>query len=97
LNEIALFRLDANGEPRRIAGFDSHGFEPRTFTIDPTGRFVIVANQKGGYTLHDDVVVRVRPNLAVFRIGEDGALTFIQSYELEAESLWVDSVRLGGP
>jgi 6-phosphogluconolactonase len=97
LNEIALFRLDAaNGEPRRIAGFDSHGFEPRTFTIDPTGRFVIVANQKGGYALHNDDVVRVHPNLAVFRIGEDGALTFVQSYELEAESLWVDSVRLGG-
>ena len=43
---------------------DGHGGVPRNFAIDPTGTFVIIANQD------DD-------NLVVFRIQEDGTLEYV--------------------
>jgi 6-phosphogluconolactonase len=94
-NEIALFKIDdGTGEPTRVGGFDSHGFEPRTFTIDPTRQFLVVANQKKVNVPSDGGVVAVGPNLSVFRIHDDGGLEFQSSYGLAAETLWVDSARL---
>ncbi|HVR61409.1 MAG TPA: beta-propeller fold lactonase family protein, partial [Polyangia bacterium] len=97
LNEVALFAIDRHpSHPNRIGGFDVHGFEPRTFTIDPTQRFMIVANQKAMNVLGDDGKVHtVNPNLVVFRIEKDGSLVFLHSYDLGGETLWVDSARLG--
>ena len=43
---------------------DCHGGVPRNFAIDPTGRYVIVANQD-------------TDNLVVFSIGIDGVLTYV--------------------
>ena len=43
---------------------DCHGGVPRNFAIDPTGRYVIVANQD-------------TDNLVVFSIGVDGVLTYV--------------------
>ena len=38
-NSIAVFAINqANGEPRLLQAVDTHGFHPRTFSIDPTGR-----------------------------------------------------------
>jgi 6-phosphogluconolactonase len=96
MNEIALFDVDdGTGRPTRVGGFDSHGFEPRTFTIDPTRNFLIVANQKKVNVLSGGGVVAVGPNLSVFRIHHDGALEFLSSYSLAGETLWVDSASLG--
>jgi 6-phosphogluconolactonase (cycloisomerase 2 family) len=96
VNEIALFEInDQTGEPTRVGGFDSHGFEPRTFTIDPTQQFIVVANQKKVNVASDGGVVAVGPNLSVFRIHDDGGLEFLSSFSLAGETLWVDSAMLG--
>ena len=97
VNEVALFAIDGHpSHPTRLGGFDVHGFEPRTFTIDPTQRFIIVANQKAMTVLGDDGKAHaVNPNLVVFRIEKDGSLVFLHSYDLGSETLWVDSARLG--
>jgi len=38
-NNIAVFSIDpTTGEPRAVQKIDTHGFHPRTFSIDPSGR-----------------------------------------------------------
>jgi 6-phosphogluconolactonase len=76
-NTIAFFEIDSkSGEPALVEHVDSHGFEPRTFTIDRAARALIVANMM--------IVGDVPPNLSVFRVGSEGTLTFAQSYDQSA-------------
>jgi 6-phosphogluconolactonase len=86
-NNVAVFRVNQQtGEPSLIQNVDSHGSTPRTFSIDPTGRLLVVGNQtttsSGGNT--------VPANLAVFRIGADGRLDFVRRYDLAVgrKPLW---------
>jgi 6-phosphogluconolactonase len=50
-NAIAVFEI-GESELKRLGDFASSGMTPRDFTIDPTGRFFLVANQNS-----DDIVV----------------------------------------
>lgn len=93
-NNIAVFSIDTQtGEPRRIQIIDSHGVEGRTMKVDPTGKLLIVANQKTVWVNKEAGLKKVRANLAVFRIGADGRLSFVRSYEMDDEKkslLWMD-------
>jgi 6-phosphogluconolactonase len=72
-NSIAFFSIDAStGKPALVDHVDAHGFEPRTFTVDPSGRFLVVANMVKG---------EVAPNLSVFRIDDGGGLTFVSTFD----------------
>lgn len=98
-NDVAVFSLDpATGEPKLIQNIDTHGFEARTMTIDPTWHFLIVANQKEfslGYPRGADQTVKVAPNLSVFRLGDDGKLSYVRTIDLTGgEAWWVGSVAL---
>jgi 6-phosphogluconolactonase (cycloisomerase 2 family) len=95
-NDVAVFSIDsATGEPKLIQNIDTHGFEPRTMTIDPTGRFLVVANQKQVPTKDGDAMVKVKPNLTVFRIRDDGKLTHVRTYDQDGgEVWWVGAVAL---
>lgn len=44
-NSLAIYRLDADGVPTLVQHLPSGGHEPRDFDFDPTGRWLIVANQ----------------------------------------------------
>ena len=75
-NNIAVFRIDpATGKPSLVQNIDTHGSTPRTFSIDPTGRLLIVGNQ-----VTTTGANAVPANLAVFRIGSDGQLEFVNRY-----------------
>jgi len=75
-NDVAVFSIDAaTGEPKLVQNIETHGFEARTLTIDPTGHFLLVANQKEVPKKDGDKIVKVEPNLSIFRIGDDGKLT----------------------
>ena len=95
-NNVALFSIDqTTGEPTFVSAADSHGFEPRTFTLDPSGNFVVVGNQKDIFTATASGLVEVKPNLSVFSVGLDGTLTFVKTYpQTTGEVLWVDSTAL---
>ena len=55
-NTIAIFRIDPRNGRLALAGHQSvMGKTPRNFSIDPTGRFLLVANQNSN-------------NIVVFRI-----------------------------
>ena len=83
-NSIAVFAIDpSSGEPTLIQHMDSHGIHPRTFHIDPSGRLMVVAHIMG-LTLRDGTIVPAR--LSVFRIGEDGKLSFARACDVDAGS-----------
>jgi len=45
-NSIAIFEINSsNGELTLVAHQDTYGEIPRSFVIDPSGKFLIVANQ----------------------------------------------------
>lgn len=93
-NNIAVFAINPRtGEPTLIQHIDGHGIEGRTLKVDPTGKLLIVANQKTLWVKNADNLDKVRANLAVFSIGSDGKLTFMHSYEMADEKkslLWMD-------
>jgi 6-phosphogluconolactonase len=87
-NSIAVFSIDpGTGEPTLIQHMDSHGIHPRTFHIDPSGRLMAVAHIMG-LKLRDGTDVPAR--LSVFRIGDDGKLTFARAYDVDVgkRTMW---------
>jgi 6-phosphogluconolactonase len=98
-NNIALFSLDpGSGEPRRVDHYDTRGFEPRTFTIEPSGRFLIVANQSERYVAATSGAPRAVPrSVVVFEIGAGGRLSYRSEHTFSSgELFWIGSVRLPG-
>ncbi len=90
-NEIAVFRInEATGEPTLVQNADTHGFTPRTFSLDPSGRLLVVGNQSSVSLRDDNSTTEVPANLAVFRIGSDGTLTFVQRHDVAVgrKPLW---------
>jgi len=86
-NNIAVFRINQQtGEPSLIQNIDTHGLTPRTFSVDPSGRMLVVGNQ----TTQAVADKTVPANLAVFRIRADGMLDFAQRYDLAVgrKPLW---------
>jgi 6-phosphogluconolactonase (cycloisomerase 2 family) len=75
-NSISVFGVDAKtGEPTLIQSIGTHGYEPRTFTLDAEGKTLIVANQNAS---HGEPA-----SLAVFRIRADGKLEYRRKYDIE--------------
>ena len=83
-NNIAVFAIDgSSGEPTLIQNMDSHGFHPRTFALDPSGRMLVAANITSRL-VRDGNQVRLQPaTLAAYRVGADGKLAFARSYDVE--------------
>ena len=94
-NSIAAFVIDqADGRPAPIQHADTHGIHCRTFHIDPSGRLMVCAHIMG-LTLSGGSVIP--PRLTLFRIGEDGHLSFARSYDIETNGRlmwWMGMVTL---
>lgn len=45
INEVVAFRIGENGELIKVGAYSSQGKTPRDFEIDPSGKFMLVANQ----------------------------------------------------
>lgn len=82
-NNVALFALEpGSGEPgavelRPVEHHDTRGFEPRTFTIEPSGRFLIVANQSERKVLDGPSLAAPNldaPNLDAPNLDAEGSL-----------------------
>jgi 6-phosphogluconolactonase (cycloisomerase 2 family) len=90
-NSIAVYSINPEtGEPALIQNADTHGVHPRTFTLDPSGRLLVVANMQQAGPLP--------ANLAVFRIARDGKLEFVRKYDQETSGgrnvFWTGMVEL---
>ncbi len=67
-DSIGIFSVGANGELTQIADEWTRGNYPRSFSFDPTGRFLYCCNQRGD-------------TVAVFRVDRDsGTLAFTGHY-----------------
>lgn len=95
-NTIGVWAIDQKtGEPSRIQNVDSGGMHARTFALDATSALLVAANQNA-VTKPDGT--RTPASLAVFRVGDDGKLSFLRKYDVdtgEGRSLmWAGFVRL---
>lgn len=97
-NSIAVYSINQQtGEPTLIQSADTHGFHPRTFTLDPTGRMLVVANMQPATVREKDDVRPIPANLSVFRIAADGKIEFVRKYDQEAAKgglFWTGMVEL---
>jgi 6-phosphogluconolactonase (cycloisomerase 2 family) len=87
-NNVALFDVDPeSGRPEARGHFDTGGIEPRTFTVDPTGRFLVVANHS--------TLGSIPRSWTVFRIEEGGRLELAHKYDRATGDLfWIGSLAL---
>jgi 6-phosphogluconolactonase len=80
-NSLVTYAIDPmTGEPIAIQHVDTRGIHCRTFHIDPSGRLLVAAHIIG-LGMPDGSVVPAA--LSVFRIGEDGRLTFVRTYPVD--------------
>jgi 6-phosphogluconolactonase (cycloisomerase 2 family) len=83
-NNVVVWGIDqTSGEPRLIQRADAHGFELRTFAIDPSGR-VLIAASTTPMPLGDGTTVSA--GLSVYRIGTDGKLDFARKYNADTST-----------
>jgi 6-phosphogluconolactonase (cycloisomerase 2 family) len=94
-NSIAVFAVDpTSGKPVPIQHVETHGIHCRTFHTDPTGRLMVCAHIMG-LPLADGSEIPTR--LSLFRIGDDGKLTFARSYDIATNGRfmwWMGMVTL---
>jgi len=87
-NSVAVFSIDpVSGEPRLVQTIDTHGYHPRTFSIDPSGRMLVVANLLAMPVRDGDELKTQPATLSTYKIGDDGKLTFIRSYDIETNGM----------
>ncbi len=83
-NTIVAYAIDQrNGEPNLIQFINTRGMHPRTFSIDPGGRVLIVGNKSPVVIQGSEDAPPIAASLDVFHIGEDGMLTFISKHDLD--------------
>jgi 6-phosphogluconolactonase len=86
-NDIVVWMINpATGEPRRIQNIDSHGFEIRTFAIDPSGTVLIAASQLALLVRDGERVSNVSAGLSLYRIGADGQLSFVRKLDVDTSA-----------
>ena len=83
-NNIAVFSINqSTGEPTLIQNIDPQSFHIRTFSIDPSGRLMVAASIVDMSVREGDNVRHVPAALTVFRIQEDGKLSFVRKYDVD--------------
>ena len=83
-NSIVAYAINqSTGEPTLIQHIETQKIHPRTFHIDPSGR-LLVAEHNAPLAVRDgDTITTVPAGLSVFRIGDDGKLTFARKYDID--------------
>ena len=82
-NSIVVYAIDQSGEPTPIQHIETQKIHPRTFHIDPSGRLLVAQHNLPVNVRYGDAVKTLAAGLSVFRIGDDGKLTFVRSYDID--------------
>ncbi|MCW5690905.1 MAG: beta-propeller fold lactonase family protein [Pseudolabrys sp.] len=97
-NSIAVFTIDPQtGEPRLVQSEDARSIYVRTFALDPGERLLIAASSREIAVQAGNEAVTRPAALTLFRIGGDGELTYVRSYDVktrrdEVEQQWIGLV-----
>jgi 6-phosphogluconolactonase (cycloisomerase 2 family) len=80
-NDVVVWAIDpATGEPNLIQRAEAHGFELRTFTMDPASK-VLIAASTTPMLMPDGGTVSA--GLSVYRVGRDGKLDFARKIDVD--------------
>lgn len=97
-NSIVVYSIDhATGEPTQIQNIETRKIHPRTFHIDPGGRMLVAQHNLPVNVRDGDNVRTVAAGLSVFRIGADGKLDFVRTYDVDVGDkvmFWMGMVAL---
>jgi len=95
-NTIVVYEVDGrSGEPRRIQSIDTQGICPRTFSMDASGRVLIVGNSRPMLVRSGSSITMTPANLSLFAVAADGRLRHERSYAVDRggeQLFWSGSV-----
>jgi 6-phosphogluconolactonase (cycloisomerase 2 family) len=98
-NNVAVFRIDpSTGEPKLVQHADTRSFHVRTFTIDPTGKFLVTASNRPMEVDNGAAgIEHVPAAMTVFRI-DGGRLEFLHRHAVDTpdgeSQYWVGAAEL---
>ncbi len=84
----------------RVGRHDGRDLPPSihaTFHIDPSGRMLVAQHNLPVNVRDGDAVRTIPAGLSVFRIGDDGKLTFVRKYDIDVGGktmFWMGMVQL---
>ncbi len=88
-NSLVVFSIDAeSGRPELVQRVSLPTFHARTFSIDPSGTLLVAAGILPVCVAVEDAIEEVPAALCMYRIGEDGRLTYVRK---------IDVATSGGP
>jgi 6-phosphogluconolactonase len=95
-NSVAVYSIDQKtGEPTLIQNAEGHGNYLRTFSVDPSGKLLIAA-PLWAMAMRDGTTVPA--GLVLYRVGNDGKLTFARKYDIDAsekkQQFWAGMMTL---
>jgi 6-phosphogluconolactonase (cycloisomerase 2 family) len=97
-NSIVAYSINqSTGEPTPIQHVETQKIHPRTFHMDPSGRMMVVQHNLPVNVRDGDTVKTVSAGFSVFRIGDDGKLTFVRTYDVDVGGktmFWMGMVPL---
>ena len=97
-NSIVVYAIDqTTGEPTPIQHVETQKIHPRTFHIHPSGKLMVAEHNLPVNVRDGDSVKTVAAGLSVFRIGDDGKLTFARTYDIDVGDklmFWMGMVTL---
>ena len=97
-NSIVVYAIDQkNGALKPIQHIETQKIHPRTFHIHPSGRLLVAQHNLPVNVRDGDAVKTVAAGLSVFRIGDDGKLTFARTYDVDVGDktmFWMGMVPL---
>jgi len=97
-NSIVVYAINqSNGALKPIQNIETQKIHPRTFHIDPSGRLLVAQHNLPVNVRDGDTVKTVPAGLSVFRIGDDGKLTFARKYDVDVGDktmFWMGMVPL---
>jgi len=83
-NSIVVYAInESTGEHTPIQHIETQKIHPRTFHIDPSGRLLVAQHNLPVNVREGDAVKTIPAGLSVFRIGDDGRLTFARKYDID--------------
>jgi len=97
-NSIVVYAINpSTGQPTPVQRIETQKIHPRTFHIHPNGRLMVAQHNLPVDVRDGDSVKSIQAGLSVFRIGDDGKLAFVRTYDVDVGDktmFWMGMVAL---
>jgi hypothetical protein len=97
-NSIVVYAINQrDGALKPVQHIETGKIHPRTFHIHPGGRLLVAQHNLPVNVRDADAVKTVAAGLTVFRVGDDGRLSFARAYDIDVGDklmFWMGMVAL---